>query len=88
MAADGSQTLSALLDEFQAELESSAVPSQRMLDWAKRLRAALAGARETPVGTFVYPHMCRDGHEAIGWRGDGEMCPVCREMAIADSERS
>lgn len=24
-----------------------------------------------------YPHMCRDGHEEIGWRGEGELCPVC-----------
>lgn len=24
-----------------------------------------------------YPHMCRDDHEEVGWRGDGEMCPVC-----------
>lgn len=24
-----------------------------------------------------YPHMCRDGHEEIGWRGEAERCPLC-----------
>lgn len=31
------------------------------------------------LGERAYPHMCRDGHPQIGWRGEGEMCPVCVE---------
>lgn len=27
-----------------------------------------------------YPHMCRDGHTEVGFRGDDELCPVCQEM--------
>lgn len=30
---------------------------------------------------WTYPHMCRDGHDEIGWRGDGEQCPVCLTIA-------
>ena len=28
----------------------------------------------------VYPHMCRDGHDEIGFSGDEERCPMCRMM--------
>ena len=28
----------------------------------------------------IYPHMCRDGHRRVGFRGDGDVCPVCEEQ--------
>jgi hypothetical protein len=31
-----------------------------------------------------YPHMCRDGHGEVGWRGDGELCPACRALNTRD----
>lgn len=37
------------------------------------LRPALLGANMK-----VYPHMCRDGHDEIGFSGDDERCPICR----------
>lgn len=42
-----------------------------------------------------YPHMCRMDHDDIGYRGDGERCPVCvvkdelaaRDRELAEAER-
>ncbi len=31
-----------------------------------------------------YPHMCRDGHDEVGWRGDGELCPACLTLNARD----
>jgi len=36
-------------------------------------------ARLEALALNSYPHMCRDEHDQIGWRGDDERCPVCRE---------
>lgn len=36
-----------------------------------------------------YPHMCRMDHDEIGYRGDGERCPVCiatDDLAARDRE--
>lgn len=33
-----------------------------------------------------YPHMCRDGHEELGFRSDDELCPVDKALAQRDAE--
>jgi hypothetical protein len=43
------------------------------------LRAECAAA-------WALPRMCRDGHDAVGFGGDEERCPVCRERDAARAE--
>jgi hypothetical protein len=33
-----------------------------------------------------YPHMCRDEHEEVGFRGDDELCPVDKKLTERDAE--
>ncbi|HXE13836.1 MAG TPA: hypothetical protein VN633_17040 [Bryobacteraceae bacterium] len=38
---------------------------------------------------FLYPHMCRDGHEEIGYRtsGEDERCPLCQAKDYCENCR-
>lgn len=37
----------------------------------------------------TYPHMCRDGHDEVGFRGDDERCPACRarDEVVMETDR-
>ncbi len=37
--------------------------------------------RESRNRGRAYPHMCRDGHEEIGFSSDRETCPLCEVRA-------
>jgi hypothetical protein len=52
------------------------------------LTALLREVIEDAKGTLFqfYPHMCRDGHDEVGWRGDEELCPACRALNAKDAE--
>lgn len=49
-----------------------------------RLKADSASLRDGLTASAAFPHTCQDGHELIGWRGDGELCPMCRVISEFD----
>jgi hypothetical protein len=51
---------------------------------AELVRDCMDDERAASEGTRAYPHMCRDGHEEVGWRGEDEMCPVCSVAAPSE----
>jgi hypothetical protein len=72
-------------DTCQADL-IAAPALEQIADLSERNRrqAAEILAFYEQGGAHRYPHMCRDGHDEVGWRGEGEQCPVCKLKAHAE----
>jgi hypothetical protein len=49
------------------------------------VETALLASVPEPEARQFYPHMCRDEHDEIGFRGDEELCPVCRTKNDAEA---
>jgi len=72
------RAIRAKVEELTQELAAlPLVRADRDRQWQ---RAEQAEAKLAAVVGQVWPHMCRDGHEPLGFAGDDEMCPACKVM--------
>lgn len=81
------------LEALKARLSDVLATNRRLAEYEADLKRRNAAQAAEIVrfyeqgGAHRYPHICRDGHDEVGWRGEGEQCPVCRERGADAGER-